>query len=540
VERRIDYAEVLDERTKILILVAVFSGLFLTSLDQTIVSAALPKILADLGDLDLLAWTSTAYLLVSTAALPIFGKLSDLYGRKGILVFGMVVFLVGSALCGLAPTMLALVVSRGLQGLGAGGIASVALTIPADLYPPAERARLQGWLASVFAVSGIVGPFLGGFLTDSFGWHWIFFINLPFGLPALLFALAAMPTLESGRTERAIDFAGAGLLLVTVVPLLVACSLDPERFQDGLQVVPLLLAVSAVGLVIFLVVEGRAREPLLPLRLFRIPVFTLMCAISALAGGCFISALLFLPIFLVNVLGTSATEAGLAIMPETIGFLITAVVSGQIVQRTGRYKGVLLAGLLLLCVAYGGLATLSPATQLPQIWLWMTILGLGIGATFPQVNLALQNAVPYADVGTATSGRLFFVQLSQTAAGAIFGGVLTTLVTASLVGGLAPITADLPGASARYLDTRVLRNGGEAAANALVAFERTLPPPQRVAVVGEVREVLHRAFADAVVRLYTYAVPLVVVATLLGLVVPELPLRRSNTQEGASLAGETG
>jgi EmrB/QacA subfamily drug resistance transporter len=538
-EQRIDYTTVLTERTKFLILGAVLSALFLTSLDQTIVSAALPKILADLGDLDLLSWTSTAYLLVSTTSLPIWGKLSDLYGRKRILLVGMAAFMAGSALCGLAPSMLALVIFRGIQGLGAGAIGAVGLTIPADLYVPAERSRLQGWIASVFAVSGIVGPFLGGFLTDMISWHWIFYINLPFGLPALAAIAIFMPPLESGLKRVQIDFLGAGLLILTVVPLLVAMSVDHEKYTWLSPLIVSFLSLSAISFVLFLGVERRAAEPIVPLSLFKIPSFNLLCAISGLTGGCFITALLFLPIYVVNVLGTTATEAGIALMPETLGFLLTAVLSGYMIQHTGRYKTIMVVGLIFLSAGYGGLSTFTVNSHIQDVWFWMTILGFGIGATFPQVNLALQNAVPYANVGVATSARLFFVQLSQTIGGAVFGAILTAMITSGLTTGLQPIAAKLPQAIAPQLDPYRLRNGGMAEhLKTLDADLARYSVENRIQINEQVHEVVKDAFSTAISRIYSYTLPFVIVSVFLGLFVPELPLRKSNQVKAESLGLE--
>lgn len=527
-DKPIDYAATLSAGAKRLILAAVLIALFLTSLDQTIVAAALPAIVADLGNLDLLAWTSTSYLLVSATTLPIFGKLSDLYGRKAVLLFGTGIFLIGSMLCGLAPTMLLLVIFRGVQGLGSGALLAMALTVPADLYAPAERARVQGLIAAVFALSSIVGPFLGGALTDTVGWHWIFYINLPLGLPVLFFIVVYMPALGGGL-QRRLDLLGAGLLTLTVVPTLVAFSLDRERYPWDEPLVLGLIAIAAIGLVMFVFAEQRAGEPILPLSLFAVPTFSLMCAISVLTGGGFITSVLFLPIFLVNVLDTTATEAGLALMPVTLGLLLASVISGDVVQRTGRYKGALILGLVLFWVGFWCLSTLSVRTTLPQIWLWMAILGLGAGAVFPQLNLAIQNAVRFEYVGVATSGRLFFSQLGQTAASAVFGALLTALLTGALGSSLAPITARLPTQLAGYLDPQKLRDGGSRAATEFAALEAQISRPD-ASLGREIRNAFKQSFATSIASLYGYGLPFLGLAIVLGFLVPELPLKRSNLQ----------
>ncbi|UFP96434.1 MFS transporter [Gloeobacter morelensis MG652769] len=538
-QRPIDYTTALDERTKRLVMGAVLIALFLTSLDQTVVVAALPKIVADLGDLDLLAWTSASYLLVSTTSLPILGKLSDLYGRKTILLIGIAIFLLGSFLCGLAPSMFLLVVFRGIQGLGAGAITSVALTIPADLYVPAERAQLQGIIASVFALSSIVGPLLGGVLTDTLGWHWIFFINLPFGLPALAFIFAFMPRLGSGLT-RSIDYWGAVLLMLTVVPLLAALSLEKEKYAWDSPLVLGLLAAAAVGFGLFIFAERRAKEPILPLSLFRIPIFSLICAMSVMVGATFIVAILFLPVFLVNVMGASATEAGVALIPETLGLLVSSFISGIVVQRTGRYKAAMLVGLVLMSGGIFLLTQLSIATTIAQVWFSIAIFGLGAGATFPQANLALQNAVPFENVGVATAGRLFFAQLGQTVSAALYGALLVTYLNTALVENLQPVASRLPTNLAAHLDPGRLRNGGEQAAAELAALGAEMAPrftPQvRQSTEAQVATAVRRSFAEGVARVYQASLPLPLIALALGLLVPELPLKRSNSPEAPPAA----
>ena len=322
-------------------------SLFLSALDQTIVSTALPSIVADLRGIELLAWVSTSYLLASTAMVPIYGKLSDIYGRKLILLFGIVVFLIGSVLCGLANSMLQLVIFRGIQGFGAAALTSTAFAIPADLFVPAERARYTGMFAAVFGLASVVGPFIGGLLTDNFSWHWVFFVNLPVGLVALAFIALKLPKLDSG-VRSPIDYAGAATLLVTVMPLLLALTFNKTEHPWGSPLILGLLALSAVGLLLFLMIEQRAEAPILPLHIFRNRTFTLTSLIGVSVGATLFAAVFFLSIYLVNVLGVSATEAGTTLIPLTLSLVVGAIVSSQIVQRTGRYKLIIIAGLAVI------------------------------------------------------------------------------------------------------------------------------------------------------------------------------------------------
>lgn len=494
---RIDYAATLDQRSKMVILVGVLLSLFLSSLDQTIVSTALPRIVADLQGIELLAWVSTSYLLASTAMVPIYGKLSDIFGRKIILLFGIVVFLLGSVLCGLAGTMLQLVIYRGIQGFGAAALTSTAFAIPADLFAPAERARYMGLFGAVFGLSSVIGPFVGGLLTDHISWHWVFFVNLPVGLVALAFIVAKLPRLHSGLRPK-IDYAGAVSLLVAVVPLLLALTLDKTEHAWGSPLILGLLSASVVGLALFLVAERRAAAPILPLHLFRNRTFALTSLIGVSVGATLFAAIFFLSLYLVNVLGVSATEAGTTLIPLTLSLVFGSIVSSQIVQRTGRYKLIIIAGMAIIVAALWWLTTLSPETSIWMVRLRMIALGLGLGPALPMLNLAMQNAVPREDVGAATASRQFFQQIGQVVGSAAFGAVLTASLTAALTANLAPIQAQLPPAIAAQLDPAALRNG---AAGGEGAAGQPADPATRIeAAIGErfaaQRDLLSRALRD--------------------------------------------
>ena len=439
---RINYAEVLDFPTKRLILIGTLLGLFLAALDQTIVATALPRIVKDLNGLSLFSWVTTAYLLASTALVPIYGKLSDIYGRKPILMFGIVLFLIGSALCGAAGEpffgdlfgggMMQLVVFRALQGLGAAALTSVAFSIIADIFAPADRGRYQGLFGAVFGISSVIGPLLGGFLTDNISWRWVFYVNLPVGLIALAFIASKMPTLASGLKPK-VDYVGAVLIVVFSVPLLLALTFGANKTNGldwGSPAVLGLFALSAAALIAFIFVEQRHESPILPLSLFKNPTFAWGVTARFFIGAAFLGAILFLSLYLVNVQGVSATAAGTATIPLTLGLIFGAIMSGQIASRLGYYKGLIIGGLILMMGGFLLLSTLNADTPYVRVILYMIVLGLGIGPALPLFNLAIQNAVKPWEIGVATSSGQFFQQLGSVVGTAVFGAVLSSgLVT---------------------------------------------------------------------------------------------------------------
>lgn len=600
-QTRIDYAGTLTGRAKAVILVGVLLGLLLAALDQTIVSTAMPRIVAELQGIDLLSWVTTAYLLASTAMVPIYGKLSDLYGRKIILMFGIVLFLAGSVLCGIAPTMVMLVVFRAVQGLGAAALTSTAFAVPADLFVPAERPRYQGIFMGVFGLASVIGPFVGGLLTDGPGWRWVFYVNLPLGLVALAFIAAKMPRMHSGlRTP--IDYLGAAALMLMVVPLLLALTLDKAAHAWGSPLIVGLFALALVGLALFVLVERRAAGPIIPLKLFRIRSFSLINLVSPMIGACLFTAVLFLSLFLVNVLGVSATSAGSTLIPLMGGMVLSSIVSSQVVQRLGRYKLMILGGMLLVAAGFWWLTMLDTTTTLGGVRWRMIVLGVGLGPVMPTLTLALQNAVPFENIGAATAARQFFQQLGQVLGAAVFGAILTTSLTQSIDANLAPIKAKLPAELAAQFDTSKLKNGnatGEGAAGAPVPIEQRIESQvkqrfdqQRALLASAIRDndpaavqallgspqtpeqlrallragipaaartqvlaqanaqldtaqagalaqglalgqqvsgAVKQAFTDSVTQIYWYTIPLVLLAFLIALFIPELPLRRTNS-----------
>lgn len=439
---RIDYAKTLDHRTKMMILFGVLLGLFLSALDQTIVGTAMPKIISQLHGLDLYTWVTTAYLLANTALVPIYGKLSDLYGRKPILMFGIFVFLLGSALCGMAGEpflgnlfgggMMQLVVFRALQGAGGAALGAVAFAIIADLFEPADRPRYQGLFGAVFGLSSVIGPLAGGWLTDHVSWRWVFYVNLPLGVVALLFLWFKMPRLASG-VKAQVDWLGAAFILGFAVPLLLALTFGADAAYGWTHPTVLaLFAGSFLSLLAFLLVERRHPSPIIPLSLFKNPTFTWGSLARFMFGAAFLGAILFLSLYLVQVQGVSATKAGTATIPLTFGLIVGAVTSGQIASRMGKYKPLMLVGLSLMMLGFFWLSTLTADTSYGSVVTRMVLLGLGMGPAMPLYTTALQLAVKPQEIGVATSSGQFFQQMGSTIGTAIFGAVLSAGVTQHL------------------------------------------------------------------------------------------------------------
>ncbi len=421
-------------RERTVTLIGIMVALLLGALDQTIVATAMPKILQDLNGLNLYTWVVTAYLLASTSMIPIYGKLSDLYGRKVVVLIGVALFLAGSILSGQSRSMIELIIFRAVQGLGSAGIFSTAFTVIADLFTPAERGRYQGIFGAVFGIASVIGPWLGGFLTDTLSWRWVFYVNMPVGLVALLLIVLQMPPLKP-KLERkvTIDWWGSATLLLGIIPLLLALSLGGQEFPWGSWQVIGCFALGAVGISLFIIAERRAAEPIIPFDLFRNRTYVVANGASLLIAGVgFFGAIVFLPIYMVMVVGVSATSAGLTVMPLTLGLVVSSLISGQLVSRTGRYKALLLIGTGIVFVGYALMLGLTVDTTRWEVTWRMIILGIGIGPALPIYNLAVQNAVNPRQVGAATSSSLFFRQIGSTVGIAVFGTILATVLAARL------------------------------------------------------------------------------------------------------------
>ena len=417
----------LPHRERMEILLVVLLGMFLAALDNTIVGTALPTIVTELNGNDVYIWPFTAYLLTATASGPIYGKLSDLFGRRPIFVIGVSIFLLGSFLSGVSQEMWQFIGFRGLQGLGAGALFPVALAIIGDIFAPSERGKYQGFFGAMFGVAFLIGPAIGGLITDYISWHWVFFVNIPLGLIVLVVIWRILPTHRDPNATRNIDYLGASLLVAALVPILIGFT----QKQFGEWTDPDVGGLIALGLVMaaaFVWAESRAKDPILPLHLFRIRYFTASVMAMFFAAVGFFAAVVFLPRWFQVVNGSSATESGYQILPLLGGLIVAAIASGQIVARTGRYKPIIFGALVVLAGGLFLLTNIRPDTDLPVLWLWMAITGLGIGPAFAIFTLVVQNNVPVRELGTGTSSVTLFQQVGGTVGlaitGSLFGSVL--------------------------------------------------------------------------------------------------------------------
>jgi EmrB/QacA subfamily drug resistance transporter len=443
----------LTRQQKIFTLVGAFLGVLLAALDQTIVATAGPSIQADLKiEASLFGWVTTAYLVSSTVMVPIYGKLSDIFGRKPILLVGIVIFLIGSVWCGLSGQTWEIIAARGVQGLGSAALFTSALAIIADMFPPAERGKYSGLFGAVFGLSSVVGPLVGGFLTDNFSWHWVFFVNLPVGALALGFIIAKMPNLNLVQNKPTIDYAGAVALLFATVPLLLALSLGKTELRAGetgfLWGSPEILgmfAVAVVGLLAFIAIQRRAKDPLLDLGLFANPAFSIGNAAAFVIGMGFLAAIVFLPIFMQNVVGVSATQSGFAGLPLVLGLVIGNVASGQLVSRFGRYKPLMLVGLIIMMLGFAIAGfTLTPQSTFWEVFAKMLVMGMGLGPSIPLYTLAIQAAAPVEKTGVATSSATFFRQMGSSVGLALFFSIFGSVLSQNLAPKLESVTKDLP------------------------------------------------------------------------------------------------
>jgi EmrB/QacA subfamily drug resistance transporter len=520
----------LPHNVRMEILGAVLLGIFLAALDQTIVGTALPRIVTDLHGNDVYVWAFTSYLLTATVSGPLYGKLSDIFGRRPIFIFGVSIFLIGSLLCGISQEMWQFLLFRGFQGLGAGALFPIALAIIGDIFSPSERGKYQGYFGAVFGVSSLIGPAIGGIITDTVGWHWIFFVNIPIGIVVLFIIWRTLPTRVAGDADRHIDYLGAALLVGALVPILIGFT--NKQFGEWTDAdVGGLIALGLAIAVVFIWAESRAHEPIVPLGLFRLRTFTASVMAMFLAAMGFFAAVVFLPRWFQVVAGASATESGYQILPLLGGLIVSAISAGQIVARTGRYKALIVSALVLMAGGLLLLTNIRPDTPQPLLWVWMALAGLGVGPSFAVFTLAVQNAVPVRELGTATSSLTLFQQVGGTVGlaitGTIFGSTLLEEVPRQLVAAGVPsqFAGQFAGGSSSFNN---LTNVGDLGASILAQ----VPEQFRAAVeplIPAMVDGIHTAFSIATGATFIVGIATALLAALLILVV--MPAGRMGESE---------
>ena len=535
-----DPALALSHRAKMEILFAVMLGLFLGALDQTIVGPALPTIVTQLTGNDYYVWAVTIYLLTSTISVPFWGKLSDLYGRKPMFMLGIVIFLVGSALSGLSQNMAMLIAFRGLQGVGAGSLFPVALSVIGDLFTPAERGKYQGLFGAVFGIAFITGPLVGGFLTEHVTWHWIFYVNIPIGLISLFFISRLLPTVKNPRATRNFDILGGAIFTVAITFLLVG--LTNKQFGEWSDTsVGGFILVGLIGVVLFILAETRAKEPIIPLDLFRNRTYTSSMISTFFASFAFFGAIIFLPRWFQVVQGFTPTNSGLAALPLVIGLISSSIVSGLIVARTGRYKWLIVGAILLMGAGTGLMTQLTATTPLPIVWFWMFLAGLGVGPTFAVFTIVVQNAVPFRQLGVATSNLTFFRQIGGTVALAIVGTIFGTTFKEQMVPqlGAAGVPAQVvagfgQASSSGQLDFNKLTGVGDLG-TAILSSVPAQAKPFIEPFITNIVAGIHQAFSLAVAQTFWIGVGAAVISALAAATMHEHALR---TMMGAAAATE--
>lgn len=508
----LDGATPFTHRQILVIFSGLMLGMFLAALDQTIVATALPTIVGELGGLDHLAWVVTAYLLTSTATTPLYGKLSDLYGRKQLFQVAIVIFLVGSALSGMSQTMGQLIAFRAIQGAGAGGLMALAMAIVGDIISPRQRGRYQGYLGGVFALSSIGGPLLGGFFADHLSWRWVFYINIPIGLVALV-VTGMVLNLPFRKVQRAIDWLGSALLVAGVTSLLLVTVWGGSEYAWGSPTIVGLAIVGVAATVGFIFQERRAPEPILPPRLFRNDIFTVTSAAGFVTGVIMFGTIIFIPMFLQVVVGASATNSGLLLTPLMGGVIVTTIIVGRLVTRTGRYRVFPLGGMVVMTIGLVLLSTMGVGTTFPRAAAFMVVIGIGFGMTVQVFVISVQNAVEHRDLGVATSSAQFFRSMGGSFGVALFGAIFTSRLTSEL--------PNLPAGSG--FDASVLQNS----------------PAQIRMLPAGIQETVIDAFASAIHTVFLLAIPLGLLALVIVLFLREIPLR-DDAFVGGTAAAEGG
>ncbi|NUR26987.1 MAG: MFS transporter [Catenulispora sp.] len=508
------------------LLAGLMLAMLLAALDQTIVGTALPTIIGDLGGMSHYSWVVTAYLLASTASTPLYGKLSDLYGRRPVLLFAIITFLLGSLAAGISQNMTQLILFRGVQGLGAGGLMTLAFTIISDVVPPRERGRYQGFFGAVFGVASVAGPLVGGYFAEH-DWRWIFYVNLPIGIAALVLCNQVLRLVHNPRRDHKIDWLGALSMVVGVSCLLLALSWGGGEYAWGSATIIGLFVAGGLFTALFLWIESRAQEPILPLRLFKNRTFTLANAAGFVVGFGMFGGIIYIPLYLQIVKGASPTESGLLMLPMMAGIIITSIVVGQATARMGRYKWFPVFGIAILSVGLLLFAFLGATSPLWVAFIYMVIVGVGLGMSMQTLILGLQNGLDITDMGAGTSSATFFRSMGGSFGVAVLGTVLSNSLASAITDRLPGAIQQLPPAQAQEYAAKFAAGQISIQAPAVI---HALPGPIRAAV--------ENALVDALNPVFIIAAAVCAIGVLLALGIPNLKLRGAALPPAMEGAGE--
>ena len=522
----------LPRKQVIITLVGVMMAMFLGSLDQTVVGTAMPRIISDLGGFSQYTWVTTAYMITSAVVVPIVGKLTDIYGRKIFYICGVAIFVLGSILCGLSDTITQMIIFRGVQGIGAGIMMANAFTTIGDLFPPAVRGKYQGLMSSVFGLSSIIGPTLGGFITDYLSWHWVFFVNIPLGLAVIFLFVFFFPNFRPDNLKHSIDYPGVALLILFVVPMLLALSWGGSEFAWGSPEIIGMFIFAVVAFVFFILVERRSQEPIVPLSLFKNRIVAIAQVMNFLTAFGMFGSIIFVPLFFQGVLGATATASGNFLTPMMLGTVFGSFISGQFLSRAGghyRIQGAI--GVAILVVGFFLLSRMSVATSYGSAVRNIIITGFGMGITMPLYIIAVQNAVPYSFLGAATSATAFTRSIGGTVGLAIFGSVMSSRFTAELAGRIPPeIKTIIP---QQQLDALVHNPQALFSTEAQDQLQGIFNQfgQQGAALFQSLLLALRQSLDSAIAHVFLYACAIMVIAFIVNLFIKEIPLRTHHHME---------
>ncbi len=519
----------LPRRQIIITFIGVMLAMFLASLDQTVVGTAMPRIVADLQGFSQYTWVTSIYIIASAVTIPITGKLIDMYGRKIFYVIGLAVFVTASLFSGLSDTMTQLIIFRGVQGIGAGIMMANAFVVIADIFPPAERGKYQGYMSGVFGISSVIGPTLGGFLTDQLSWHWVFFINIPLGLLIIFLFVRFFPNIKPVTVKHRIDFLGLTTLILVVIPLMLALTWGGVEYAWSSPTIIGMFGFSIVVLIAFLVIESRAQEPIIPLSLFSNRIVTVSIVVTFLTGIGMFGTIIFIPLFFQGVLGATATTSGTFLMPMMLGVVGGSLISGQLLSRAGghyRIQGAV--GLLIMATGIFLLSRMTPDTKYGMAVLSIIITGVGLGSTMPLYMIAIQNAVPREILGVATSSSAFFRSVGGSVGLAVFGSIMNNRFASEFFTRLPNKIKDL--IPMERLDSLVRNPQALVSPDSQAQLQELFSEagPDGAVYLQQLVQTLRESLSSALSFVFLIGLFIVVIAFIVNLFLKEIPLRKAN------------